>query len=300
MAEASWFFSTIAQASATVVGFVLAFTAGIYTIRKNRIRQQVARYLDGMDSIYRDFDEPLLSMTDDLKDKGDFSAPLGGLSIQFDPDRDLVEWAKEEDSSVAVLWAHLVKIHNNLLLASSSSNAGDIPDSFDSLSSNVTKINTELDDDEFVRDIYEEASDKSSNDGLYEDSLFEFAESTKDLLERRSGKEPYTANSIQGIKDVTKELKIDTSSMERRHTPSRLSYFDQHPSNIFHKALQLFIVGVLSPALLLVTPPEDVDILRQNYSTEVFVIQILLLLAVAVISLQLVRSLWYLVEREDL
>lgn len=300
MVDSSWFFSTLAQTIASVIGFILAFAAAIYTIQKNRIRQQLGRYLDSMDSTYRDFDEPLLSMVEDLREKGDFEAPFGGITLLFDDDPDIERWAEEEDSSVALLWAYLNEIHTQLNTASSSSNSGEIPQSFESLRENINEIKRLIEDNTITEEIYEEVVDEAPDEDYMTEQIFDFAAANEELLRKRSGKQAYTAHTIQGIDDVLTELDIDISSIERRHTPDRIAFYDQPPRDIFQNAIILFFVGVLIPMAFLFTPPLGIKQLTNYTTTIIFILQLLLLSAVALMSLRLFRSLWELIVGEEL
>lgn len=300
MADPAWFFSTIAQAIAAAIGFVLAFTATIYTVRKNRIRQKLGRFLDSIDVTYRDFDEPLLSITEDLREKGTFSAPFAGLTIAFSDNPDIDGWAEDEDSTVGVLWANLLKIHGSLNSASSASNSGDIPSSFESLTEYLKNAKRITEDEEITMEIYEEITGEIADDDYRTTPIFDFAQATEDLLRRRSGKQPHTANTIQGIDDLLTELEIDVSSIERRHTPNRIAFEDKPPRDLFENAVSLFIIGVLIPMAFLLTPPVRLAQLTDYHTEVVFILQILLLLVVAQKSIELFRALWGLVEIKEL
>jgi hypothetical protein len=54
-----WFFSTLAQASAASIGFLLAFIAAIYSTRKSRVNDRTLRLLEHLSDTESEFD-PLL------------------------------------------------------------------------------------------------------------------------------------------------------------------------------------------------------------------------------------------------
>ena len=48
MSVAEWFFSTLAQSTAAIIGFTIALAAALYTSRLEKIRQQTESLRDQM------------------------------------------------------------------------------------------------------------------------------------------------------------------------------------------------------------------------------------------------------------
>ena len=114
------FFSTVAQATAASIGFILAFIAVLYSTRKAQTSNRKFRLTDHLKEVESEFDPVLEAIERQLSSKGDFPVAGGGISemkkIGISQDR-LDELAEGFDQELAVkLYANVVRAQKLLNL----------------------------------------------------------------------------------------------------------------------------------------------------------------------------------------
>lgn len=75
-----WFFSTLAQASAASIGFLLAFIAAIYSTRKSRVNDRTLRLLEHLSGTESEFDPLLDAMSRHLSATAGIPVEGNGIS----------------------------------------------------------------------------------------------------------------------------------------------------------------------------------------------------------------------------
>lgn len=118
-----WFFSTIAQASAASIGFLIAFIAAQYSSRKNKHQENYNRLLDRLEEIEENYNPILGKLEDQLTGVTSFPSAGGGIDRAFEIDvsqDDIEQVANQFSQPEAVkVYANLKrsqKLLNNLIL----------------------------------------------------------------------------------------------------------------------------------------------------------------------------------------
>jgi len=118
MVSPAWFFSTLAQATAASIGFILAFVAALYSARKSQTANRKFRLMDHLREVEEEFDPLLEAMSNHLAAKGEFPVAGDTISQMKDIERDqdeLENMAQEFKTPKAVkLYANLTRTQNIL------------------------------------------------------------------------------------------------------------------------------------------------------------------------------------------
>lgn len=114
------FFSTLVQATAASIGFLLAFIAVLYSTRKSQTSNRKFRLIDHLKDVEEEFDPLLESIEEQLRAVGDFPATNSRIEkmkeIEIDQD-ELEELAGHFDHPRAVkLYANVVRTQKILNL----------------------------------------------------------------------------------------------------------------------------------------------------------------------------------------
>ncbi|QCW02920.1 hypothetical protein [Natrinema pallidum] len=258
MEGGNYFFSSLAQVVATAIGFILAFSGVIYTIQKNRAREEIGRMIEETAPVYKKYGDITSTVTDELWEEGDFAAPFKGLTHMFMKDPDLESWAeKQDDQTTALLWAHLRQINTKLLLISSTSNAGNVTAEFDSLEEHIREAKDLTEDDEAVTDIHSELGDSTSN--CRNQRVFDISEESPDPFYMQDRSQDYSIKTIDDLNTILTELDSTLHGIRARYTPERVEYYDEPPMAIFRQVVLLFISGVLIPVGFLIRYPDSLN-----------------------------------------
>jgi hypothetical protein len=111
MVNPAWFFSTLAQATAASIGFLIAFLAALYTARKSETQNNYRELMDQLQQTESDYKPVLRRMEKQLTGVTDFPVADGTIenACEIDlPQSDIENIAEEYNQSSAVkMWANL-------------------------------------------------------------------------------------------------------------------------------------------------------------------------------------------------
>lgn len=117
MAPPAWFYSTIAQAAAAIIGFAIAFTIATYVSQRERMNRQTDEFRKNGREVRERYYYTFERMADTLFDEGDFTHPSESIDLAAeDGVEQLEEWAAEQSKTpqVARAWGYLKGVLNAL------------------------------------------------------------------------------------------------------------------------------------------------------------------------------------------
>ncbi|MFB6188991.1 MAG: hypothetical protein ABEI57_03835 [Halapricum sp.] len=107
MANSAWFFSTIAQAVAAAIGFVIAFTATVYSVRRTRFQGKLREFQSDVGAIHEDFGPAIDAFADYFREEHDFPT-----RAEID---DLEAWKSGIDKPIlGEFWYNLDRVHAHI------------------------------------------------------------------------------------------------------------------------------------------------------------------------------------------
>jgi hypothetical protein len=123
MVDPAWFFSTLAQATAASIGFLIAFLAALYTGRKNKTQGNYREFMSQLQQIEANYKPLLRRMEKQMTGVTDFPVADGTIEKACEIDltqSEIEDIAEEYEQSTAVkMWANLnrsQKILDRLIL----------------------------------------------------------------------------------------------------------------------------------------------------------------------------------------
>lgn len=211
MSVAEWFFSTLAQSTAAIIGFTIALAAALYTSRLEKIRHQTESLRDQMIEIQDEYRPVLSGISTTILEDGEFStgeitpnidaqeiiedsrdmeeaaARIQYLSSGLDATPDKIEeWArKQPDEQAALLWAHnkrtlglvdeISPLTENLLT----------PEQMGELMDSVRTMKNLLDaNSESAETLYEEITEDDAGRGFHTEDIFSETDSVERWIDR--------------------------------------------------------------------------------------------------------------------
>lgn len=283
MADSTWFFSTIAQATAASIGFVIAFAAALYSTRRSRRHSLVREFQQDIKEFYDQTDGPLQEMENSLRSYGDFE-PAAGLELfraagkgeAGEVSSIILEWAeRQEDPVAAHLYGNIRWMHLLVRRLRSDSSIKQMEEMFFEMEKPLIMIGKTFDmrSEDFPYELPNSEDGLSQVVRLYreirgspETGYYEFDKEhglsgqMPELHQYLSQHSTSSANpsTIQGWADA-----ISTMS-DSYYMIQNVQYFDNQLLDdnaigpVLQTCLTLFLVGVLLPTLFLLTLPPSI------------------------------------------
>lgn len=272
MVNPAWFFSTLAQAVAAAIGFVIAFTASIYTIRRSRTQERVHRLQEDIGEVHRTYSKVIKEMSDNISDNFNYDVSSvfnSGNQAEFS---ELSEdqkrmWILNQNSTVAAtIWVELKILHTLLQSVPSSSNHERISDEIDDIRHLVRNLKIELDRDRpAARRFYEEFTGKNKaeydDDRFHYDDIFSHNHNMKNVLENANIGNKGHDRQIRGWMRVFYEFEAEFDEIISRRGIDWLSNNEYPTTNVLRRSVILFAVGVVVPIFFLISVPVSTPIL---------------------------------------
>jgi hypothetical protein len=111
MVDPAWFFSTLAQATAASIGFLIAFLAALYTARKSKTQANYREFMTQLQKIEADYKPLLRRMEKQMTGITEFPVADGTIenACEIDiPQSEIENIAGEYDQPTAIkMWANL-------------------------------------------------------------------------------------------------------------------------------------------------------------------------------------------------
>lgn len=112
MASPAWFYSTIAQAAAAIIGFAIAFTISTYVSRRERMNRLTDEFKDHGREIQERYYYTFEHMSDLIQDMGNFSPPSERFNLAKENGaEELEQWANDQcDTQMARAWGYISSV----------------------------------------------------------------------------------------------------------------------------------------------------------------------------------------------
>lgn len=112
MVEAHYFFSTLAQASAAIVGFVIAVAAALYSLERQRVERRTNEYRDALTEFRNRYGFAIMTLDSMLENEGGETTHqmTDDLSLDSDELEDSVCEEYEEKPVTSLFLAHIRRI----------------------------------------------------------------------------------------------------------------------------------------------------------------------------------------------
>lgn len=302
MPAPAWFFSTLAQAIAAAIGFVIAFTASYYTSRKQRIGGKTDALIKDLRDLDERYRRVIQEISRNLLQQGDFSPSSDVTELDVEQE-DIGEWAQEQrDTSTAHLWANLTRISDILAQFQIRSPNEKTREQLIQLN---TTLKTLSDEHAVNENLYKEIENTEDYpDDYHVQTIFDNTAEMDQFLEEEmpdsANVNPELAGSIYAIGKVIENLQSEGVQIGSRAGGTEL-HWDYKPTQIvIRKSRNLFIVGVIAPLIFLLTPPSwfSISAIVPYYGLVRISIQALILVLTGWFSLQLLSAIETLIRQD--
>lgn len=286
MADAPWFFSTLAQVSATIVGFIVAFSAGLYPLERQRREDRTDRLRNALINFRNDYFKIIRSLSLIAHD-GDVTTQ--GYLKDFGKDVEELREDIEEDTGQRgedspIIWAHLYRIQellekvdaeNDFLLTSEELDI--LGDSIQWLYSYFNVANE--DNQQFYYELSDLVNENQIPDGYYHDDVYDsgagavnsgndvriWITAESDGRHREWAGYSQNDSGISGknlfsYATVLEYIHQDIEQVERRRSGTILNY-EPRIKSIIWGVVGMTIIGVFVPSIFLLTPASGLEML---------------------------------------
>lgn len=330
MAVAEWFFSTLAQSTAAIIGFTIALAAALYTSRLEKIRHQTESLRDQLIEIQDEYQPVLSGISTTLLEDGNFSTD--GISSNIDAQgiiedshdteeaaariqyqsrgldattEEIEEWAVEQsDVQAALLWAHNKRTNGLLGEISPLTENLLTPDQMGEIMDSIRVMKNTLDaNNESAQTLYEEITGDDAGQGFHTEDIFSETESVERWIDRNL--QDYnrrhvgfeipdsiaTGRNISNWATMFEEFERDVGLAGGSALDSKIISNPRSNIKEFLKlAAMLGLVGIFIPLMFLIVSPNSQVMILD--SSVILWSQILTLAASAILSGLLIRSLF--------
>jgi hypothetical protein len=253
MVNPAWFFSTLAQATAASIGFLIAFLAALYTARKSETQNNYRELMDQLQQTESDYKPVLRRMEKQLTGVTDFPVADGTIenACEIDlPQSDIENIAEEYNQSSAVkMWANLKrsqKLIDFLIVPQpNSKKSHHIQRLNESSKAMIDQINTAASAFEFLGDT---SIDPLEPEEVRTKKVFPDIDDKESLVMKE--KYPET-NTFQSWETVLSNFRQQTVRAAMWTQNSDLTVNFEGFKDILDEILILFFIGVILPILFL-------------------------------------------------
>lgn len=319
MVEAHYFYSTLAQASAAIVGFIIAVAAALYSLERQRVERRTNEYRDALTELRNRYGFALMTLDSMLKSEGAETTPQmsDDLSLDSDELEDLVYEEYKHKPVTSLFLAHVQRILGIFNQIEPESDYTLSTSELDSLNRSVTWLYRHcyhLKDtpDSTIQDFVEEVTGKPYSDQddsatiqLFGDSEgvqgFHAFQLEKWFRERQaidteilrpnptdeetdeiSDKNDYlTGDNFWSLKTLSEYLMHDFRKVRREASGTVIDY-ESGIRPVVKISTYLILVGVILPTMFLFSSPVTLPLWL------ILMSQILLLTGVLILSLTLI------------
>lgn len=267
----AWLFSTLAQATAAIVGLTIAFTISSYTTRKQYVLERTDRYRDEIIDFKEKYQYVFDNMARSLKEKSSFSYS----SVRFNLEEDIESWADQQpDSKTAEVWAKISGIADVL---------SDVDPNLDPemTRQQVGKINQVSEElpahfgtgtdsaEQLFRELGSVSQDENLPDNYYFEDVIDEGRRVESWLSRhltsrfdnqvatKPGDMPLSGKNFYSWATLFEELDRDAKHLASRSVGTEVDDFlnREFSTNIIITDLKLSLVGIFIPSLFLISSP---------------------------------------------
>lgn len=279
MVNSAWFFSTLAQATAAIVGLVVSLSAIQYQLERQRRERRTEDLRDATRSFEEKYEGIISTLAGEFAGTADKSYIDKSWNVTLPGDElnlDIVLSSYEPilnmslDAPVATLyWSHLSRVSNILIFGVNPSSDpkshylfSDIH--FDRLRESTEWLDTHLDGrSDFTESLYDDlgitGNSRHTTDVFRSDHP---GQSVQDWLQEHQAlaseqTELLSGENVQSYRRVAGELYRDFRNLDSLRENTILT-FNPNINNILYKSILLLLVGVFLPMTSLVTNMEDI------------------------------------------
>jgi hypothetical protein len=254
MVSPDWFFSTLAQATAASIGFILAFVAALYGARKSQTANRKFRLMDHLQEVEEEFDPTIEAMSDHLAAKGGF--PVAGNIISqmkvIERDQDELEkMAQNFQNPTAVkLYANLIRTQKILDLIVTPQPNRTKEEYLQYLNFTTTEMSETVGKAKNALVLFAELTDEDSDpDDPARKAIFPLIEETENWLEQNFINEG--GNTLAGWKHILNELNHQTRRGGAMAQGSDIVVTFEEYQHVLDRIMVLFFIGVVFPMTFL-------------------------------------------------
>lgn len=302
MATPARFFSTLAQATGIILGFIIALATAIYQIKRSQIQSRLNRFREDITDYEQEYRDVVDDMATELRQIGSFEFETDLYQQDEEPIevvQKVSEWAEKQDTPrIAKLWICLRWWDRQISVLHGGSDLEYLREQMTMTERPVLHIISEFEDMENPENpreerLFFEIVDQqgfSCDEYNPEYNVFGSSDSIDYWLRRNTTKtEGYTFESWRLIAD---NLTTDYYTIDgRKHLSGDIFEHDELRTLLVDAGL-LFSVGVLIPMLFLITIPPTVPLISEFRITGVGIplIEIAVLLSILVASAKTLRD----------
>lgn len=271
-----WFFSTLAQVSAAVVGFIIAITMVTYSLEKERKMSRIAEFRDLLEDFYQEYTSPFDEAQSALS-RRDSNSVDEYVFREYGAERIRDEMFTEDfEKHPAPIQFYCLCLHiTTTTFHDLSPGKPELPEveTIESVGEAAIEIQNLLDDDEAGRLIFEALTD---SDEIPDDFM---------EIEVFDSQYEEEIESLEDVIELSSEMVSDYFKMRDRF-PAVYSDYTTGAYDILNISVYLIIVGALIPLLLMFTPPRIAEYGFGN--TSIFISQTFLLTGSSILTFALV------------
>jgi len=250
MVAPEWFFSTLAQATAASIGFILALVAALYGARKSQTSNRKFRLMDHLQAVEEEFDPALEAMSDHLAAKGEF--PVSGERIdqmkKIERDQDQLEKMAQhfQEPTAVKLYANLIRTQKILDHIVTPQPNRTKKQYLQYLNFTTTSMSETVGMAKNALVLFAELTDEDLDpDDPVREAIFPFIGETENWLEQNFAHE--RGNTLAGWKEILDELNHQTRRGGAMAQGSDIVVgFDEY-QHVLDRILVLFFIGVVLP-----------------------------------------------------
>jgi len=273
MSSPAWFFSTLAQSAAAVIGLTVAFTVSTHLSRRERVNRKTERLRKELIDFRNRYRDILFNMSDVFDEQANFNCSYDVGKDLAEGEFDRTQWAESQPAPVAAeFWAcfygiaHMLTNINDLNNLPNDREFGRLREAVDRLGEMVRVGN------DASKDFYEEITDTSadsSDSHYYHEDIFEELGRMKHWLTYTTNARRIntvtvvpddnrlTGKNIFSLATMIKEMNGDSTDIAPLTADTQITDEFMSPDytqRIVRTSGKLGIVGVLIPVVLLISP----------------------------------------------
>jgi hypothetical protein len=300
MPAPAWFFSTLAQAIAAAIGFVIAFTASVYSFRNSVFRERVSTFQRDIGELHSIYGPILDALEDYLRENAEFdSSSEIWINLQHE---NLDDWAnKQPDPQSAKVWAHVKAVSDFLSVIPSEESPEQIQIHFEKMEYSIDRLQELFDyQTEGAELLYEELIGEIPNErDLSRKTIFDLPYRARRQFKGNSVRERDNTTRLSNWTQIVADFKTDYEEIKTRYGTRWLTSSNSRSRarEVLQQSIELFAVGVVLPIIFLLSPPIPIEnfISAQTSQTVdvygIFTIQLVILFMVVVMTSRLYNSL---------
>ncbi|WP_049912762.1 hypothetical protein [Natrialba hulunbeirensis] len=306
------FFSSFAQISATIVGFVIAISTVLYSIEREKREERTDELRESLNDFFAHNHQLLSDLFHAFENTApdDYTDDFDQVSGDFDEAVQKAKELKEEsDSEVVIIYSHLAILYYSTLRLETRCDVRELKEIIRDFKSSLDALQHDYfhSENQFNRGLYKDLT-KQDEDDIPDEYLLESGVFSRDdtnpivehLNENRissptnphkstvtpvvlSGKELYT------IRAVVNRLRIEFGSVRTKSYRTLIDY-DPHIVQIIKLTIAIIVAGVVIPIAFLFSFPPILDSLQIS-GWDLFLSQMVLLITTVLIFISTIELL---------